>query len=363
LESLEIPPGSVGIWKFDEGEGNKAHDSSDYGNDGTIYGATWTNDSKSGNCSIFDGVDDYINCGNDNNLNTPDEMTVMFWIKPNSSQETSSNRGIVAKAQDGVDWSWQIRYGNPDSDYQLGLQVNDVVKGQTWVSVNQNLAPYIWYHVTARFNGTHTSMYLNGKEKDANSASGIEIGNANLYIGQDGWNNVFNGTIDEIRMWNKALTESQIACYYIDTNCDGKIDMMDIGTIARLFGKTFIRQDLNGDCIVDDADIEICQNSDPRCDLDGNGKVDNRDRGQVSRAYGKAWEYQKYDIVNVGDCTIDMRDIGTIARYFGQNCADPTRTIVVPGAIGVGNLVIVVLALAIVFVIVFVGFKYFAKKS
>jgi len=65
----------------DEGTGNP-QDSSGKGNHGTITGATWTTQGKFGNALEFDGVNDMVNCGNDESLNITDRITVEAWIKP-----------------------------------------------------------------------------------------------------------------------------------------------------------------------------------------------------------------------------------------------------------------------------------------
>jgi len=204
----------IGYWKLDEGSGTKVCDSSPYHNNGSIIGASWVSGGF-GYALRFDGYDDYVDCGKTSILNIAKAMTIELWIMPATVQETGPHIGVVAKAQSGVSWSWQIRYGNPTLNNQLGFQVNDLVKGGTWVSVKQDLIPSIWYHVVCRFNGTYISMYLNGYEKDANSVSGMKSSNCNFYIGQDGWQNFFEGTIAEVKIYNRALTQEEIKEEYL----------------------------------------------------------------------------------------------------------------------------------------------------
>jgi len=70
---------------FYEGSGNIVHDVSGYGNNGTIYGASWvdTRDPKLGYALSFDGVDDYVNCGNDLSLFPSDAITFEVYVKVN----------------------------------------------------------------------------------------------------------------------------------------------------------------------------------------------------------------------------------------------------------------------------------------
>ena len=215
LDKVEFSATSdlVGLWHFDEGSGTAAVDSSEYGNDGTIYGATWTT-RKLGSALKFDGTDDYVDCGNDPSLNITDKITIMLWMKPAVAGEGGPNAAPVSKAESGIDWSWQLRYNAPGGWNYMGFQFNGDPEGSTWVSVKQNLSPGEWYHIAGTFDGTNIKCYLNGVEKDTNQISAIKGGNARLFIGQDGWDSIFNGTIDEVKIYNRALSEEEIKADY-----------------------------------------------------------------------------------------------------------------------------------------------------
>ncbi|MBA3043924.1 hypothetical protein FP804_02165, partial [archaeon] len=76
--------GLVACWYFDENNGTTAYDSSGNGNDGTIYGATWT-DGINGSALSFDEVDDYVDCSD---ISATDSMTIEAWINPVNSSGT-----------------------------------------------------------------------------------------------------------------------------------------------------------------------------------------------------------------------------------------------------------------------------------
>ncbi len=200
----------VGHWKFDEGSGNIAVDVSGYGNDGTINGATWTT-GKFGPGLNFDGTDDDVDCGNDESLNITGEITIALWIKPSVAGEGGSNVGPVCKAEAGVDpWSWQLRYNAPGGGNYMGFQFNGDPEGSTWVSVQQDLLPGEWYHIAGTFDGANIVCYLNGVETERNTISGIRGGSGRFFIGQDGWDNIFNGVVDELRIYNHALSAVEL---------------------------------------------------------------------------------------------------------------------------------------------------------
>jgi len=86
--------GLVGYWRFEEGVGTTVKDSSGYGNNGILEnsdGDEWV-EGRFGQALEFDGSDDYVDCGNDSSLNTPDAITIEAWIKP-----FANNKRIVSK--------------------------------------------------------------------------------------------------------------------------------------------------------------------------------------------------------------------------------------------------------------------------
>jgi hypothetical protein len=211
----------VGYWNFNENSGSTAHDKSTYSNDGTLNNnPQWTN-GKFGNALEFDGVDDYVDCGSDPSLDITNEITIEVWINPATAQEVcgdgeTGNYGVAGKAEEGISgtvWSWQLRYGSPDN-CRLGFQFNGDPEGSRWVTVKQNLTPGEWYHIVGTFDGTDIKCYLNGALKDTNQISGIKSSNAKLFIAEEGWHDYFHGLIDEVRIYNRALSPEEIIASY-----------------------------------------------------------------------------------------------------------------------------------------------------
>ena len=93
--AAETGPGPVGYWSFDEGYGTTAHDESANGNDGTITGATWQDESMcvSGKCLYFNGNDDYIDCGTFDP--SENDITIQAWVK--WLGDDNSHQQIVVK--------------------------------------------------------------------------------------------------------------------------------------------------------------------------------------------------------------------------------------------------------------------------
>jgi hypothetical protein len=86
--------GLAGYWKFDEGSGTVASDSSNNGNTGTLVnGPQWV-DGIRGNALTFDGVDDYVDVLDSNNLDVSQSITIEAWVKPHVNDRLMN---IVAK--------------------------------------------------------------------------------------------------------------------------------------------------------------------------------------------------------------------------------------------------------------------------
>jgi len=77
-------------------------------------------------------------------------------------------------------------------------------------SVNQSMTPGEWYHIASTFDGTTIGCHLNGIETDTNQISAIRSSNARLFIGQDGWGNIFNGVVDKVKRYNRALSVEEV---------------------------------------------------------------------------------------------------------------------------------------------------------
>jgi len=199
----------VGWWRLDEGSGTAANDSSGYGNHGTLVSNPQWVVGVAGGALEFNGTSDFVDCGDDESLDITGPITITLWMRPAAAGEGGPNAGPVCKALSGATWSWQLRYNAPGGNY-MGFQFNGDPEGSTWVDVQEDLSPGQWYHVAGTFDGTNIKCHLDGTETDSGTISGIRGGQSTFFIGQDGWVNVFNGAVDEVRVYNHALSEAEI---------------------------------------------------------------------------------------------------------------------------------------------------------
>ncbi len=195
--------------ELDEGTGSSVADSSIYGNDGTVSGASWVG-GVSGNALDFDGTNDGVNFGNPTILQLTGSRSVSAWIKPdqNNDYNTIINKGgaySFLTYAGGYLRGWVM--GN--SEYADSISNEAIVTGE-------------WQHVAMTFdvNGDKkVHLYINGEEvtySKHTALTGNPISTAyGFYIGTDqGTSNWFNGIIDEVKIYSKTLTAYEIESLY-----------------------------------------------------------------------------------------------------------------------------------------------------
>jgi len=199
-------------------------------NHGKINGSPKTVDGKVREALEFNGVDDFLDCGTDESLNLTKALTIETWIKPKEAGEGGAkNAGPVCKAQSN--WGWQLRYNAPGGSF-MGFQFN--AGGSVWITVEQKLNPGEWYHIIGTFDGNEIKCYLNGVEKSSAKIPNINSSPDPFFIGQDGWVNVFNGVIDEVRMYNRALSKDEVVQNY---NAKSQLSVESENKVTTTWGK------------------------------------------------------------------------------------------------------------------------------
>jgi hypothetical protein len=195
--------GLVAVWHFDEGSGSAAYDCSGNANDGAINGATWTT-GKIGKALQFDGSNDYVSVSHSASL-MPSAITVSVWIKLNDNgrwmvvDKGTNHPGTYYMYGDaGTQVIWTIKDGTNRYD----LSYSNLVIGN-------------WYHLVGTFDGSIQKLYVNGDEKGSRTAS-FGSNTQNLWIGkyQGGGSYDFNGIIDEVRIYNRALSADEVLALY-----------------------------------------------------------------------------------------------------------------------------------------------------
>jgi chitodextrinase len=202
------PPSSpVAAYSFDNGSGTTVTDVSGGGNNGTISGATWTTAGKFGGSLSFDGVDDLVTVADAAALDLTTGMTLEAWIRPGVS---SSWRTIVTKEQSG-----NLVYGlfsSSDTSVPSGIlsigssPTQDIVRGSTPLPVST------WKHLAVTYDGAVMRLYLDGAQVSTKSVTGAMPNSSGpLQIGGNKvWPEWFQGQIDDLRIYGRALSAAEI---------------------------------------------------------------------------------------------------------------------------------------------------------
>lgn len=209
--SPPIDQSCVGYWKLDEASGN-IKDWSGKGNTGIAYYLTYSQPGRFGTACSFNGTTSYINCGTGSSLNIEGIITIEAWIKSN---------GYTSKSQ--AIWLGEKIATGETKNYLVLLTTQSIAFDQYppsggSISSNRILDYNTWYHIVAIQNGTWRGIYINGiLDKSDNSAETFSGGTIDAWIiGQRIYNaSTFNGTIDDIRIYNRALSAQEIKRHYM----------------------------------------------------------------------------------------------------------------------------------------------------
>ena len=207
------PETAVGVWLLDEGSGDTAADISGNGNDGEFIGNPKWIDGKFGKALHFDGEDDMVPVGQNEVLRVS-EGTMMNWI----NMQTANDIGLSSMTipyDDGPAWD------APWRSFGLGTWQGQL---RYWIAINDqnreippgNIEVDRWYHEAITFDGETRKAYLDGELAEAVEGPGkitygkptptAVIGSASVEVPRE----LFNGYIDEIAIFNVALSEEDI---------------------------------------------------------------------------------------------------------------------------------------------------------
>lgn len=205
----------VGVWLFDEGNGQKARDYSGKSDDGELMNAPKWVDGKFGKAIEFDGKDDYVEISLPDVLNDiPNkDFTISFWINVQdiSGSDTVWTRILEARHDNSnyVQFDIQINAG------ELGINVIDAGTERTFI-VDSPISPDTWYHVTGVWDADEdrVGLYLNGVFQSKIGTTPASPGTQkilNLGRRSDGSDmSYFDGIMDEFAVFTTPLTEEEI---------------------------------------------------------------------------------------------------------------------------------------------------------
>ncbi|MGD8499259.1 MAG: LamG domain-containing protein, partial [Phycisphaerales bacterium] len=201
-------PNLLGWWKLDEGSGVIVLDGSGHGNHGTIMGDPQWVIGHDGGALEFDGSSAYVDCGNAEALNV-DVFSVSFWCNIPSTQGYNHmvSRGSHASAS-AVNWGVMMHSGEQRILFE---SFNDT----TWPGIRADTTIGEWHHVVATYDGDTMQLYHDGALAETTSGAGMLLDQSRPFLigarSDAGTANAFfNGSIDDVRIYNKVLTQDEV---------------------------------------------------------------------------------------------------------------------------------------------------------
>ncbi len=210
---ISRPPnnlGLVGYWSMEDCHGLKATDSSGRGNTGTLTNfalsgtsSNWVAGKRSACALNFDGSNDFVDAGSPSSLNISGALTISLWVRP-----------IIPSVGEALILNGDFKYGI--TYYTNGSMYFYINSGANGVSaaVTQN----VWHHVVGVWDGTTGAngmkLYSDGVLVNQRTSIAATTGAAGpLYIGKQS-TAFFGGTVDDIRLYNRALTAAEVSALY-----------------------------------------------------------------------------------------------------------------------------------------------------
>jgi len=217
--------------KFDEGYGDVAYDSGIGGNNGDLGGSGqscpgdvntscpwWTNNGIYGKALDFEtsGTQDYIDLGNPTDLQITGAVTLSAWVKHES---LNHNTRYITKGGSSGSRGWELSFEGDSTD-QVFFTISSNGTTEYSAETNFSLTAGVWYHFVGVYEpSTAVKLYVNGvlNAKNRVSIPASQYNTSyNVYISNRAscGNCYMDGIIDEIRVYNSALSASQVNILY-----------------------------------------------------------------------------------------------------------------------------------------------------
>jgi len=213
-------PSALASYDFDADTGTTLADRSGNNHPGTlINGPTWTAGKYNGGLS-FDGVNDYVSFGDIAQADSLAAITVSVWVKFAATGGGASETHFLDKS---------LCNGYPNGGpWELGAALTSAHKAEFVIyPQGANPAAYVfsgpsttsiddgaWHYVTGRYDGSRLSIWVDGNLENSSSIGAVTMLNSNSSVELgghcDGLAQMFKGTLDDVRLYDRALTPSEI---------------------------------------------------------------------------------------------------------------------------------------------------------
>ncbi|MFA5133861.1 MAG: LamG domain-containing protein [Patescibacteria group bacterium] len=214
----------VGHWAMDRTDisGTRIYDKSGNKNNGTLTG-TAEDKGKIKEARHFNGTTDWINIPNSSSLTFSKAVTLSAWIKPNYFNSSTTDYAVIVGK----------RLSEADYEYQLYTYLTGSLcfafHGRAWdqrFNTTNNLVAGKWQHVVGTYDGSRVELYKDGVNFwGTDDVTGLHTSTGNVGIGRrpdGGTASYYNGTIDDVRIYNRTLSDEEVINLYNSTKVNYK---------------------------------------------------------------------------------------------------------------------------------------------
>jgi hypothetical protein len=198
-------PGLVASFGFNEGSGATVLDSSGKSNNGTIANATWTAAGKFGSALSFNGASSWVTVPDATSLDLTNGLTLEAWVRP--STLSGWRTALLKESAGGLSYALYAHNNTPNPAVTVQIGGGDrSAEGTSPLPLNT------WTHLAATYDGAQLRLYVNGVQAGSRAQTGnIAVSAAPLRVGGNAvWTEFFAGLIDEVRVYNRALSPAEI---------------------------------------------------------------------------------------------------------------------------------------------------------
>jgi hypothetical protein len=200
------PAGLVAAFGFNEGTGTTTADASGRANTGTLSGASWTTAGKFGGALSFNGVNNWVTVNGSPSLDLTNGMTLEAWVNP-SALGTQWRTAIIKEQAAGLVYAL---YADVTDTLQPSGHVN--IGGDVWTRGTGRIPLNAWTHLAVTYDGADLKMYVNGTLASTKPVVGSMTASTGplRFGGNSVWSEWFQGSLDEIRVYNRALNANEV---------------------------------------------------------------------------------------------------------------------------------------------------------